>query len=576
MAMNLTALITLLAAMVGPMAYGAEVRIIAEERRTQSPATTTMAFELPAVPEGNQVRLGLKGRIDWKILAGSNPWLLVTVNNDRLTGPDLINKPLEFTMLNGMDTTWAYGPWWRICYAPDFTDELRTAKLPFAIPDTDPYEFVWDVTPYVKPGKNMLVIHHKKVLSQGSTLVLRDIRVEFGKPVTSKGQGKVNAAPTGPVPTFVARGKEPVKIDVKLTNADLIITAAGRPLELHSRTSAPDGKWAPAQAGKAGDDLTAVWTAPNHCVTRKVTVRDDHVHVADTITNTTDGLIGVILEHRLRLTDGPTKVLLGGRPPLSETSVGGHPAHPTALAVFDDHAVGLAAEDDIFRIHVETFREPDAIGLRDRQLGIAPGGSHTLQWSIYPVPRGDYWDFINAVRRNWGANYTIPYAICFDSAAGASKNSIEAHRAWLAKRKLKTLVSGQTYFVEDGAQPRDILAEGTAIPMAKIWCRNVADWIDKMHKIDPSLKVLIYIHAQICTEPNAENLYAESTLLDAEGNHVTSPYKYPVYIYLSTLENAYGKALMKAAEETLRVTGADGFYCDEFAWATEHYAYDTA
>ncbi|MFH1264850.1 MAG: hypothetical protein ABIK89_03940 [Planctomycetota bacterium] len=237
--MNLTALITLLAAMVGPMAYGAEVRIIAEERRTQSPATTTMAFELPAVPEGNQVRLGLKGRIDWKILAGSNPWLLVTVNNDRLTGP--------------------------------------------------------------------------------------------------------------------------------------------------------------------------------------------------------------------------TRVLLGGRPPLSETSVGGHPAHPTALAVFDDHAVGLAAEDDIFRIHVETFREPDAIGLRDRQLGIAPEGSHTLQWSIYPVPRGDYWDFINA-----------------------------------------------------------------------------------------------------------------------EGNHVTSPYKYPVYLYLSTLENAYGKALMKAAEETLRVTGADGFYCDEFAWATEHYAYDTA
>lgn len=181
--MNRVVLMTLLVAILNePAAHGADVRVIADERRTESPTTIKLPFALPAGPEGMQVRLSLEARIDWKNLAGSNPWILVTVNEDRLTGPDLINKPLEFTMLSGMDTTWAYGPWWRICYAPSFTDELRTAKLPYAIPDADPYEFVWDVIPYVRPGNNTLVIHHKKVLSQGSTLVLRDIRVEVGEP----------------------------------------------------------------------------------------------------------------------------------------------------------------------------------------------------------------------------------------------------------------------------------------------------------------------------------------------------------------------------------------------------------
>ena len=47
------------------------------------------------------------------------------------------------------------------------------------------------------------------------------------------------------------------------------------------------------------------------------------------------------------------------------------------------------------------------------------------------------------------------------------------------------------------------------------------------------------------------------------------------YAHPSLPENAYGKALMRAVDETLRVTGADGFYCDEFAWATRRLAYDT-
>jgi len=548
------------------------VRLVADERRTQSPSTIKLEFELSAVPAGRQARLGLDARINWNSPAGSNPWMAVSFNGQGLGESDLINKPFEFTMLCGMDTTWAYGPWWRICYAPDFSDTLRTGQLPYAIPDSDPFGFVWDVTRHVKAGQNVLRIRHKKVLTQGSTLVLRNIRVEIGEPVASKVQGIVRPAPTGPLPTYVAQGRKAVAMGVQLDGADLRLEVSGRTLQLRSRTNAPGGQWAEASQGD-GANLRAEWVAANHRVVRAVTVRDDHVQVADTISNTTQGLVGVMVEHRLVLPREPKQVLLGGHPTWAATQKGGRPYHPSALACFDDIAVGLIAEDDVFRVHVEAFREPGTIGLADPLLGIPPGGSHTLEWSVYPAPDGDYWDFINAVRRNWGANFTIPSAICFDPTTSAGTEDLGHYREWLNRRGLKTLVSGQTYFVEDGAQPKGILAEGTAIPMAKRWCANIADWTRKVHTVDPMARVLIYIHAQICTEPNAQVRYADCKLLDASGNHVTSPYHYPVYIYLSTLENAYGKALMEAAKETLEVTGADGFYCDEMSWASRPYAY---
>jgi len=70
------------------------------------------------------------------------------------------------------------------------------------------------------------------------------------------------------------------------------------------------------------------------------------------------------------------------------------------MAQYRDMAAGLVAEDDILRLHAEFFEEEDAIGFVENSLGIAPGKSHVLEWSIYVIAGGDYWDFVNAVRRN--------------------------------------------------------------------------------------------------------------------------------------------------------------------------------
>src|SRR3990170_2857481 len=219
----MTALLSSLVVLLAVAVPGDAMEVVlAKEKRTKSPATVELEFELPEIPEGQQVRLALDARIDWPGLAGSNPWIIVGVNGTDLRGPDLLNKAVEFTMLCGMDTTWVHGVSWRILYSPDFSDAVRTLRVPFAIPDCDPYHFVWDATPYVKPGKNAVRITHLRILTEGSTLVLRDVRVAVGEPIKPAAAAAIQPAPTGPLPTYVAAGPARVSMEVQVSASGAI------------------------------------------------------------------------------------------------------------------------------------------------------------------------------------------------------------------------------------------------------------------------------------------------------------------------------------------------------------------
>lgn len=355
-----------------------------------------------------------------------------------------------------------------------------------------------------------------------------------------------------------------------------------RSFYIASRTSAPQGQWVEAAGGQwqfvsRGRRGEAQWQGPGYQVKRLVELRDDHVHVSDTITNTSEALVGVIYENRLDISwlRNPT-ILMGGRPPCSREG-SDSPQHPSAIALSEDLAIGLFAEDDIFRIHHRAFMGERHIGLADARLGIDPGKSHTLEWSIYPAPQGDYWDIINAVRRNWGSNIAIPGAGIFDHPNDGSQ-PLEYYQTKIRSRGLKLAFTGQTDFQGDEIQKYGggvvDLAEGTAIPMARRWCANAARWVKKMRAADPSVKTLVYMHPTNCTEPNAEKLYADCKLIDGSGTHVTSPYRYPVYEYLPTLENAYGQAYLRTFETILREIDPGGIFMDEVAeGSVPRYAY---
>lgn len=88
-------------------------------------------------------------------------------------------------------------------------------------------------------------------------------------------------------------------------------------------------------------------------------------------------------------------------------------ANPTAFLADKNAAVGLVGEDTVTRslLALEAFDSGARFG--SRALGLVAGKTVTLHWSIYPQISGDYYDFINRLRSDWGVNRTIPGPMIF-------------------------------------------------------------------------------------------------------------------------------------------------------------------
>lgn len=565
----------------GAMAARADTtETIFTEFTSPSPTNKEWKFNVSPFSIEHQVRLGLDARIDWPDLAGSNPWLRVAVNGNFLTADQLLNKRQEFVLQKrGLDMTWSTGDSWRVLFSPNFEDALKIGEY---ASDNPPYHFVWDITSLVKPGENTLQIQNLKVLPQPTTMILRNATVEVGKAIAPPPADEVFPAPTGPLPTFVAdNAAEKLPLQIGLAkDGGLVLKAAGKEFSVATKTSLPGGKWyqtagsTPGQKSqqvKTGQTGKASWKTEQYDVQREVKVLGDHVHVSDVITNRTVDLIGVIISHHLSYPAPPASLLVAGRPAQVATpSVLAISEHPSVFAQWPELGLGMIAEDDVFRIHIKSFNDADGMGLTDDQLGIPANSSVTLEWNLYPVPKtasdaGDYWDFVNAVRRNWGSNYTVPGPFGFLPRFKPDKPA-DWYGDWVRSRGLKIVCGSIAVF------PDHKYAHGTGILFAPDWVENEKSWIEKMHAAAPETKVLAYFHAQASTEPNAETKYADSHLLNDKGEHIGYPFEYRVPLYLPTLENSYGKELWKVVKNDLDVMKVDGLYWDEMTYSVLKYA----
>jgi hypothetical protein len=461
---------------------------IAAEKRSNAPGTLELPFELQDVPQGKQVRLSLDMRNEVGGQGGFTWWASFAVNGTSIFGPDLLNKRLDFFCRNGCDVSWASGNTWIVLYSSDFSNAATTRPDPWGFfPEDEPYHFVWDITKYVKAGRNVIAVDNPKILSIPTTLVLKDVHVEVGDPIKPKSSPTAAPEAGGPLATCVARtSNQPVDMNVLLSPTGAIrVKVAGRTFDIVARTSQPGGKWI-ASAGEGasplvkGEPKTAQWSGAGYTVSRQVSLYDDRVQVADTFTNVSEKVVGIICQNRMSVPRYGVKVRIGGWPRCAPSEEQNNPAHPSAIVEMDELTVGLFAEDDIFRVHVKSFAEPGVIGIADPHLGIGPGKSHTLEWSIYPVVKGDYWDVINAVRRNWGSNFPIPGPFVFDMQMQIHRSQ-EADAQWIKSRGVQWVSTGQTaYLTPDeiekyGVQGKDIQAEGTAIPLAATWRKNMME-----------------------------------------------------------------------------------------------------
>ncbi|MBT3377827.1 MAG: hypothetical protein HN742_26575 [Lentisphaerae bacterium] len=557
----------------GIMSDAATTVTIFDAKQTVSPAETRIEVVVPPFSVEHQVRLKLDPRIDWPSLLGSNPWLRVAVNDDFLTKPDLLNKRDEFKLLSGLDLTWSKGDRWRVLYSPDFRAAIDSDS-PYACPDAAPYQYVWDITPYVKPGKNTLRIQHLKVLQKPTTMIIRNASLEVGRALPKPEDDAVRPAPTGPLSAFVASRARILPITVEVSaGGSLTVGIETETFDLHTRSSLPGGMWHTTSLSQGKETVQnggtgqTTWQTATTRFARKVAVRSDHVHIEDTITNRTDTLIGAMVENRLQMPGKLADVRIAGREAFRDEMNARNACHPSAFGRWGRMGMGLVAEDDVFRVHIRSFSEISALGLADPQLGLQPRTSVTLEWSIYPVPDGDYWDFVNAVRRNWGSNFTIPGPFCFGMHFPQGK-APEWYAQWMHDRDLNITAGGIAKYTNGR------YAHGTGITAAPEFVAREKEWVSRMQAADPKLKPLCYFHAQCCTEPEAPETYADSKLNDANGEHLSYPYAYPLPLYLATRDNRYGKSLWRYVSTILDEIGAAGIYWDEMSHSVLEFTYD--
>lgn len=573
MAIRLGSLSVLL--MAASVASAAQTREIIKEQSVLTPKTLDLEIDVPQFSIEHQVRLALEARIDWPTLAGSNPWLIVTVNGDFLTADHLLNKRNDFKLAMGMDLQWYNeGRRWRVLYSPDFTTAVEKTSEPYSVAREDePYRFVWDITRFVKPGRNRLALTCLQVLTKPPTMVLRNVTVEVGATIEPPKVESVSPAPTGPVPTFVARAARPVPITVAVSpEGYLSLDASGTTWQVITRVSLPGGSWRePVLAPnprhlKSRNSARVVWQAGPFRIERTVKVLRDHVTVSDAITNTGKQLAGLILHHRATTAATPDDAFIAGHKVSSRLESVREPANPSVFARYGKVGLGVVAEDDVLRIHALCAADEFGIGLTDDRLALDGGKSVTLEWSLYPVSDGDYWTFVNTVRRAWDANFPIPGPFVFNSAFKPGQPA-EYYADWMRSRSLKYVCGGVAQY------PDGKYAHGTGILSAPQWVANQKEWASKLRAAAPEVTPIQYFHAQISTEPDGARKYADCKLLDEKGEQVNYPYDYALPGYVPTRENAHGKALWGYVNTLVDEIGVRGVYWDEQAYSVNLFHY---
>ena len=305
---------------------------------------------------------------------------------------------------------------------------------------------------------------------------------------------------------------------------------------------------------------------------RRVEIVSGHIAVSDTFTNLRDEVTGVMFENALSLPRKPQRAVFGGlETMLAEVR---NSSNPSAGAQLGGDFVALLREDDVFRTQGYMRRSDRAIAVGSRNLGLPPGGSHTLAWSIYIIPDAGYYDFINAVRRDWQSNYTCDGPFAFPYGAGCDNGPFsiwtrkpirqETVNGFLAKRPVKYVIThvASDYSVSPGASTREksFLGHGTAILDYKWWGDMTRNMTAAFQAHAPHVEVHAYMHKNLCSEQGNRETYADCRALDATSRRLSDTGVFARYV--PTVDNAYGRRLA----ETYRYLAEDlntHIYMDE-------------
>ena len=219
---------------------------------------------------------------------------------------------------------------------------------------------------------------------------------------------------------------------------------------------------------------------------------DGRVNIKETFTNITDSDQGLVFFHRINPQTPVTNWNLYGQENAFSAGDGRiMSANPTIYIAQGNDAVAIVAEDDIFRCHLNSSvidlkkgKKRFDFGCR---FGIPAGKSHTLEYTLYSM-KGDYFDFLNRLRKDWKVPVLTlngPYGLVRTAAQRS-----EVYRAHLAdenkfrkafeRRNMKIITLNPWFHYWDG----------TVFATREEFKKHMQQVMKNIRKVNPEAKFL--------------------------------------------------------------------------------------
>ena len=521
-----------------------------------------LEFDAPEIPKDKAPFLFLKGRVDYRQVAGYFPTALkIKLNGNVIEGDRISNRPRRGVMMRGDDDEYIHEDGGlALWYSPNFTatEEHPQYKL---VDNIKACEFEFNLAGLLKPGKNVLEFQCTTQATPESprTVVIGDVALRVKAAVA---QASLKAAPTGPIATYEPLAQFSKRhSELHSGQSEMAFTVGGRRVRVSSRFSTPDGKWT---------------TGPNRYFDfqREVVERGEWIEVQDTFTNRTDEKLPLMMTHTARVSGVPmTQLWLGGVRIPSGEGTKSTPGNPTVVGATDDVAVGLIALNDAFKCHVAESGRDGGVELADRSLALGPHGTYVARWAVAPMDTPDFWQFINAARRMLDVNFTVDMMFAF--MAGEEpvyKWTDKMFQNYVRNKSANFVV--QSIYGPSAARYKGRNAYSTSfLVIDHAYYRDFHKRLRRFFSPE-DVRHGIYYHCFIDNYDGNDVRFAADRVTNSVGEHVNYGGNYTYdKIYVPTLENEFGKETEKVITKILDDIGADGIFWDEFRYSRVPYTY---
>ncbi len=318
-----------------------------------------------------------------------------------------------------------------------------------------------------------------------------------------------------------------------------------------------------------------------YSIDRRIARKASHILIRDKITNNSSDVLGIILSNHVD-TRGQ---------PVSSVEM---PKNFTFYISADDHGLGVMGLDDVYQLQQDTWYRGGVAAMVTDKFGLDRGASYTVEWAVYPTATGDYFEFVNALRKVEGINRTVEGAF---GLVGDGEGLVTAETRRIPTSPKEVQAEGLKYvsffYLIAPADDPGMSLEGiefTEYPKESALLKKT---IAETHRLNPGIKVMFHIAHGLYATNKPETIFPDSRVIDAKGNQVmygpNSASYYCRYfsrerfdqghrwwIFYPTMENSFGKAMLDAIDYMLDEIGTSGMYADGFVSGyARGYTYNT-